>query len=108
MAKLPCVHGAAPDEICSDCFKLHGEDESGALRDTASIDKMAEVEPMMQFFGFAHLPVHLRTTSERFAVLAFDLCLTLPRNPERTVALRKLLEAKDCAVRAWIWKSPKG
>jgi len=24
----------------------------------------------------------------------------LPRNPERTVALRKLLEAKDAAVRA--------
>jgi hypothetical protein len=27
---------------------------------------------------------------------------TLPRNPERTVALRKLLEAKDAAVRAAI------
>lgn len=30
----------------------------------------------------------------------------LPRDPERTVALRRLLEAKDCAVRAVIFKSP--
>jgi hypothetical protein len=30
--------------------------------------------------------------------------VTLPRNPERTTALRKLLEAKDCAVRASIYK----
>ena len=35
---------------------------------------------------------------------AEELCATLPSNPERTVALRKLLEAKDCAVRALIYK----
>jgi len=29
---------------------------------------------------------------------------TLPRNQERTVALRKLLEAKDCAVRAAVFR----
>jgi hypothetical protein len=36
--------------------------------------------------------------------LASDIVAHLPRNPERTVALRKLLEAKDCAVRAALWK----
>ena len=35
-----------------------------------------------------------------FAEMADTLIATLPRNPERTVALRKLLEAKDAAVRA--------
>jgi hypothetical protein len=31
---------------------------------------------------------------------------TLPHNPERTGALRKLLEAEDCAVRAKLWVGP--
>lgn len=47
----------------------------------------------------SHLPPHLAEVSKPFADLAQTL-LALPRNPERTVALRKLLEAKDAAVRA--------
>lgn len=54
----------------------------------------------MQFFAYTHLPAHLAAVSEPFARLADDVVRTLPRNPERTVALRKLLEAKDAAVRA--------
>lgn len=57
-------------------------------------------EHIMQFFTYAHLPPHLREVSEPFAHLAERIEQTLPRNPERTVALRKLLEAKDAAVRA--------
>ena len=47
-----------------------------------------------------HLKEPLRSTSMHFCDLAQEVVDTLPRNPERTVALRKLLEAKDCAVRA--------
>lgn len=65
---------------------------------------MEQADPLMQFFTFAHLPEHLQETSKSFAVLAQHLIDTLPRNPERTVALRKLLEAKDCAVRARLFK----
>jgi hypothetical protein len=67
---------------------------------------MEQADPfvIMQFFTFAHLPEHLQETSKPFAVLAQHLIDTLPRNPERTVALRKLLEAKDCAVRARLFK----
>jgi len=57
-------------------------------------------DPVLQFFHYAHLPEKLRTTSAQFATLASFMLRTLPRNPERTVALRKLLEAKDAAVRA--------
>lgn len=57
------------------------------------------VEHIMQFFAHDHLPPLLREVSAPFGTLAEQL-LTLPRNPERTVALRKLLEAKDAAVRA--------
>lgn len=61
-------------------------------------------EPMLQFFQFAHLPPNLQTVSEPFCKLAHEIVISLPRNPERTVALRKLLEAKDCAVRALIYE----
>jgi hypothetical protein len=63
----------------------------------------SEQEPLLQFFAYGHLPAHLQTISMPFFTLAHDLVDTLPRNPERTVALRKLLEAKDCAVRAKLY-----
>jgi hypothetical protein len=61
-------------------------------------------EPIMQFFAHAHLPPHLAEVSRPFGVLATKIVEELPRNPERTVALRKLLEAKDAAVRALLFK----
>jgi len=64
----------------------------------------APPEPLLQFFEYAHLPPELQEVSMEFRRLADMIVGTLPRNPERTVALRKLLEAKDCAVRAKIWK----
>lgn len=62
-------------------------------------------DPMLQFFAYAHLPEHLQRVSAPFGDLAQQIVETLPSNPERTVALRKLLEAKDCAVRALLYKS---
>jgi len=62
------------------------------------------MEPMLQFFAYDHLPEHLKAVSAPFGELAQRVVETLPRNPERTVALRKLLEAKDCAVRAALFK----
>lgn len=59
-------------------------------------------EHIMQFFRYDHLPPHLRDVSMPFSELATRIVDTLPRNPERTVALRKLLEAKDAAVRAYL------
>lgn len=62
-----------------------------------------EKEFLMQFFEYDHLKPHLQSVSKPFGELA-KLIMRLPRNPERTVALRKLLEGKDCAVRALIAK----
>jgi hypothetical protein len=61
-------------------------------------------EHIMQFFAYGHLPAHLQEVSKPFGDLAEQIVSTLPRNPERTVALRKLLEAKDAAVRARLAK----
>ena len=63
-------------------------------------------EWLLQFFNYEHLPRDLQAYAKPFAELAHQMVQYLPRNPERTVALRKLLEAKDCAVRAYIGKDP--
>lgn len=62
---------------------------------------------ILQFFAFEHLAPHLAEVSKPFAALAETIVTTLPQNPERTVALRKLLEAKDAAVRAKLAKTPE-
>jgi len=60
-------------------------------------------EHIIQFFRYEHLPPKLQEVSKPFGELATKI-LKLPRSPERTVALRKLLESKDAAVRALIAK----
>ena len=67
---------------------------------------MAE-DRMLQFFAYDHLPPALAAVSQEFHDLAVEIVDRIPMNPERTVALRKLLEAKDCAVRAVIYKEPQ-
>ena len=62
------------------------------------------MDRMLQFFQYEHLPEILQEVSKPFCNLAYSIVETLPENPERTVALRKLLEAKDCAVRAVLYK----
>ena len=57
-------------------------------------------EGMLKWFEYAHLPEHLQDVSSRFHQLASWVCDEIETGPERTVALRKLLEAKDAAVRA--------
>lgn len=63
-------------------------------------DAQIATDPILHFFHWKHLPPKLRDTSAQFCDLARYIVAELPRNAERTVALRKLLEAKDCAVRA--------
>lgn len=64
-----------------------------------------EREPLLQFFAWAHLPAHLQAVSRPFGELAHKIVEEIPRNAERTVALRKLLEAKDAGVRSVLYKA---
>ena len=67
------------------------------------------IEPILQFFAYEPFTARFAgDTSKAFGDLAIKLVDTLPRNPERTVALRKLLEAKDAAVRARIYTTTEG
>lgn len=55
---------------------------------------------ILKFFKFDHLPEHLQAVSKPFGVLANEMEMLLPSGAEKATALRKLLEAKDAAVRA--------
>ena len=64
--------------------------------------EMIEVDPILKYFAYSHLPPDLQIVSAPFASLAYSMVVFVPRSPERTAGLRKLLEAKDCFVRAMI------
>lgn len=55
---------------------------------------------IIKFFAFQHLPPFLREVSAPFSSLARDMDIRLIDGAEKEACLRKLLEAKDCAVRA--------
>ena len=63
-------------------------------------EENVEEDRMLEWFEYHHLPEHLKVVSVKFYELACSLCALVEPGPERTVALRKLLEAKDAAVRA--------
>ncbi len=74
---------------------------AGAL--TNRIIEGKKSEPMLRHFRFAHLrSERMRVMSMGFAVAALNITENVPGSAERTVALRKLVEAKDCAVRCVI------
>lgn len=56
--------------------------------------------PIIKHFAYAHLPDHLRQVSEPCCDLAIAMDANLQDGPEKSAGLRKLLEAKDCFVRA--------
>jgi hypothetical protein len=59
-----------------------------------------EASPILRYFQWMHLPEELQKVSKRFSETAYWLEETLPKGAEKSTALRKLLEAKDAAVRA--------
>lgn len=101
----------APDDVTVEAGRSH-EMYIHATRtlEVSELDEAArpvqreQREHLEQFFEYSHLPPHLQAVSRPFCELARLVLDTLPRNPERTVALRKLVEAKDAAVRARVAK----
>ena len=95
-----CAHG-------SECLLLAGhtpcnrhESQHGCV----FFDAGPAPDHILQFFATSHLPPHLQDVSRHFGDLATLIVAMLPGGPERTVALRKLLESKDAAVRALVAK----
>lgn len=62
---------------------------------------------MLRWFDYEHLPPRLQEISRPIGELARQMDAALPEGPEKTAGLRKLLEAKDCLVRAQLEAQPK-
>lgn len=56
--------------------------------------------PILKYFQCSHLPVALQLVAQPICELAQQMDTQLPDGAEKSAGLRKLLEAKDCFVRA--------
>ena len=73
---------------------------------SAASERHPATAAILRYFAWQHLPPHLQAVSRPFGEMAERIADTLPPGPEVTAGLRKLLEAKDCAVRAALDKTP--
>ena len=67
---------------------------------TAAEGRHPSTQQVARHFTCDHLPPNLKSVSEPCGALAVMMIAKLPDGPELTAGLRKLLEAKDCFVRA--------
>lgn len=58
---------------------------------------------LLRFFEYGHLSGRLADVSAQCCDLAHEMVDRVPDGPELTAGLRKLLEAKDCFVRAALY-----
>lgn len=71
--------------------------EDSARRDA---ERYRDASPIMRYFEYRHLPPKLARYSKPFCALAKQIDVTMKNSAEKSVCLRKLLEAKDACVRA--------
>ncbi len=97
---------AAGHEVSAATFMLappSGETEdvtAGAVTDADALAALEAKVPILKFFKYEHLPAHLQKVSKPFGDLARRMAASSPPGAELSAGLRKLLEAKDCLVRA--------
>ncbi len=92
---------------CLICHELLAKDGECHNRHEIKMEKSKPKEPeepealpIMKFFDYKHLPDNLQVISGEIYKLAWWFHTNLPNNAEKSAGLRKLLEAKDCFVRA--------
>lgn len=95
-------HTAYPpgtDEYIKAKVAEHFQNKENAARAAVRHNRHPGTVHLLNLFEHGHLPPHLALISEKFEVLAHDLVIHLHDGPELSAGLRKLVEAKDCAVR---------
>jgi len=97
-----CNHGLSLDVRSSDCCCLVCNSPIIGDDFSSSIKEIVMSSQIMQYFSYIHLPDNLRDISKRVFLLAEEMEKLLPDCAEKSAGLRKLLEAKDCFVRAKI------
>ena len=86
--------------LCTECGGSMTSAINNICSDCRLKDEQIHTIPFLKFFAYDHLPERLQSVSKPFYDLAQALIVGVTDNEERSMALRKLLEAKDCAVRA--------
>lgn len=83
-------------------YRTYVSDQVGSDLRVAPLEKTMHpaTAQLLRHFKYEHLPARLQAVSRPVCELAHTMANTLPDDPEVTVGLRKLLEAKDCLVRA--------
>lgn len=92
---------ASPDCMANGCARVR----SGELATILPVDGKVsyssyQLPVILKYFNYDHLPPNLQEISRPFRELAHQIAYRNPYDPETEVALRKLLESKDAAVRA--------
>jgi hypothetical protein len=67
-----------------------------------SAQNISPSKRILKHFRYDHLPVHLQAVSKPICELAEKMTEDLLESAEKKTGLRKLLEAKDCFVRAYL------
>lgn len=98
---------SAEFQLTDTAFNPTANEPDDLLKAEHSFDLEAQDDEIVQLFAWKHLPPHLAAVSRPFFTMARWIVETLPRNAERSVTLRKLLEAKDAAVRVKLIKPRK-
>lgn len=100
-------------------IKIEGSNDSEDLMlpparpGEANFDTLLARFPILKYFRFGHLPEKLQAIARPFERAAWLMANRLPATAETSAGLRKLLEAKDCCVRAAQrsphppWKDPQ-
>lgn len=77
--------------------KAKSSQEKNAENESSPV---ANEDRMLKFFECGHLPPNLKEIADVFREAAVRLDVEVANGPERSAGFRKLLEAKDCFVRA--------
>lgn len=91
-----------PQQVADVCFEQFKREIEIDKDEGSKIAK--DPHYLSQFFTYKHLPEHLQGISMAASELANEMDALLPENQEKDAGMRKLLEAKDCFVRAIIFK----
>ena len=84
----------------TETMKETGVDKAADARREMNSPHSGTKHRMLKYFRWEHLPEQLQNISRPFGELAVQMLQETPAGPEQTAGLRKLLEAKDCIVRA--------
>jgi hypothetical protein len=72
----------------------------GDSKDADAVPPPDRRHAMLRWFAYKHLPEEMHRIATTFDAMAQWMVEVIPASDEATVAMRKLLESRDAAIRA--------